>query len=153
MTDLPYGRGGSPLQNLIRRGKKKTKISAIDVKEELDSGKIYLKKPLELNGTAKEIFLRANLAIEEMIEIIIKENLNPKLQKGMITHFKRLKPKDGNIADLKELNLVYDYIRMLDCEGYPNAFTETKNLKIEFFNANYDETSKNITANVRISKK
>ena len=153
MTDLPYGRGGSPLQNLIKRGNKKTKISAIDVKEELDSGKIYLKKPLELNGTAKEIFLRANLVIEEMIEIIIKENLNPKPQKGIITRFKRLKPKDGNIADLKELNLVYDYIRMLDCEGYPNAFTETKNLKIEFFNANYDETSKNITANVRISKK
>ena len=29
MTDLPYGRGGSPLQNLIVRGKKKTKISAL----------------------------------------------------------------------------------------------------------------------------
>jgi methionyl-tRNA formyltransferase len=153
MTDLPYGRGGSPLQNLIRKGNKTTKISAIDVQEELDSGNVYLKKPLELNGTAKEIFLRANLVIEEMIGIIIKKNLVPKPQKGKITHFKRLKPKDGNIADLKDLNLVYDYIRMLDCEGYPNAFTETEKLKIEFFNANYDETTENIIANVRIFKK
>ncbi|MDZ7775688.1 MAG: hypothetical protein U5L09_08890 [Bacteroidales bacterium] len=29
MTDLPFGRGGSPLQNLISRGYKETKISAL----------------------------------------------------------------------------------------------------------------------------
>jgi methionyl-tRNA formyltransferase len=29
MTDLPYGRGGSPLQNLIQRGHRETKISAL----------------------------------------------------------------------------------------------------------------------------
>src|SRR5262245_11007285 len=28
MTDLPYGRGGSPLQNLIANGATKTKITA-----------------------------------------------------------------------------------------------------------------------------
>src|SRR5689334_14815339 len=33
MTDLPYGRGGSPLQNLIIRGHKETKITAIKVEE------------------------------------------------------------------------------------------------------------------------
>ena len=31
MTDLPYGRGGSPLQNLIIRKQKNTKISAFKV--------------------------------------------------------------------------------------------------------------------------
>ena len=153
MTDLPYGRGGSPLQNLIRRGHKVTKISAIEVEEELDSGKVYLKKPLELNGTAKEIFLKANLVIEEMIGIIIIKKLIPKPQKGKITHFKRLKPKDGNIANLKDLNLVHDYIRMLDCEGYPNAFIETEKLKIEFFNSSFDKKNQNIISNVRIFKK
>ena len=35
MTDLPYGRGGSPLQNLIVRGKKETMLSAIQVTAEL----------------------------------------------------------------------------------------------------------------------
>lgn len=44
MTDLPYGRGGSPLQNLIVRNHYKTKISEIRVKKEIDSGPIYLKK-------------------------------------------------------------------------------------------------------------
>ena len=46
MTDLPYGRGGSPLQNLIVRGHKHTMISAIKCVKELDAGPIYLKKPL-----------------------------------------------------------------------------------------------------------
>ena len=36
MTDLPYGRGGSPLQNLIVRGHKKTKVSALKVVKEVD---------------------------------------------------------------------------------------------------------------------
>src|SRR5688572_29418976 len=42
MTDLPYGRGGSPLQNLIERGHTETKITALRVEKELDAGKIYI---------------------------------------------------------------------------------------------------------------
>ena len=56
MTDLPFGRGGSPLQNLIVRGIKTTKISAIKVVDGLDAGPIYLKENLELYGTAQEIY-------------------------------------------------------------------------------------------------
>ena len=52
MTDLPFGRGGSPLQNLIVRGHKETKISAIQCVKEVDAGPVYLKKPLSLNGSA-----------------------------------------------------------------------------------------------------
>jgi len=45
MTDLPFGRGGSPLQNLIVRGIYDTKLSALRVTKELDAGDIYLKEP------------------------------------------------------------------------------------------------------------
>ena len=55
MTDLPYGRGGSPLQNLILNGHKKTKISAIRMTEEVDAGPIYVKKKLSLKGSAEDI--------------------------------------------------------------------------------------------------
>lgn len=54
---------------------------------------------------------------------------------------------------LNELQEVYDYIRMLDCEGYPNGYIETNNLKFEFDNASFDETQEIIKANVRIFKK
>ena len=52
MTDLPYGRGGRPLQNLIVRGHKETKISALRVEAGIDTGDIYLKRDLSLAGTA-----------------------------------------------------------------------------------------------------
>ncbi|MDC0865587.1 methionyl-tRNA formyltransferase, partial [bacterium] len=52
MTDLPYGRGGSPLQNLIIRGHKDTMITAIRCMKGLDAGPIYIKKPLSLEGSA-----------------------------------------------------------------------------------------------------
>ncbi|MBL8995013.1 MAG: methionyl-tRNA formyltransferase, partial [Spirochaetia bacterium] len=65
MTDLPYGRGGSPLQNLILRGHKKTMLSALRVIGELDSGPVYLKRELMLEGAAHEIFSRAAVIIRE----------------------------------------------------------------------------------------
>ena len=72
MTDLPYGRGGSPLQNLILLGHKNTKISALKVETGIDTGDIYLKKDLSLNGSAQEIYERANEVIIDMIvEIFI----------------------------------------------------------------------------------
>ena len=58
MTDLPYGRGGSPLQNLIIRDIKKTKISALRVEKGLDTGKIYLKKSFINNSSQVNVLLK-----------------------------------------------------------------------------------------------
>ena len=152
MTDLPFGRGGSPLQNLIIRGMKNTKISAIRVEKELDAGDIYLKRDLSLDGTATDIFLRSVPIVEEMIKKIIEDDLQPSPQYGEPMHFKRRKPEESDIANLSSVNDVYDYIRMLDCEGYPPAFIETKYFKIEFKNAEVIN-EKQINAHVRIFQK
>lgn len=37
-TDVPYGRGGSPLQNLIERGHKDTVVTALRMVEDFDAG-------------------------------------------------------------------------------------------------------------------
>ena len=64
MTDLPYGRGGSPLQNLIFNKVYDTKISAIEVEDGLDTGRIYLKEPFYLGiGSAQEIFQKISETI------------------------------------------------------------------------------------------
>lgn len=151
MTDLPYGRGGSPLQNLIVRGHKDTKISAIKVVRELDAGPVYLKKDLDLSGTAEDIFYRANGIILQMIMEIIENDPTPVQQIGEPTIFKRRKPKDGNMESLEDLEKIFDYIRMLDAEGYPKAFIETEKIKFEFTGASLE--SNEILANVRITKK
>ena len=150
MTDLPYGRGGSPLQNLIVNGHKNTKISAFKVVKGIDEGPIYLKKKLNLKGSAKEIFLRSSDKIFEMICVIIDKNLIPIPQKGTPVLFKRRTPQQSDISKLDEMNLVYDHIRMLDCEGYPNAYLELNGLKFEF--TNVKKNKNNLKANVKITK-
>lgn len=149
MTDLPFGRGGSPLQNLISRGIYETQLSAIRCIETLDGGDIYLKRPISLWGSAEEIFLRAAEMIKEMIIEIVRKNPVPVPQKGDAVIFKRRVPAESNIAELTSLNQVFDYIRMLDANGYPAAFLETNYLRLEFSRASLKED--NILADVKIT--
>jgi len=149
MTDLPFGRGGSPLQNLISLGIENTKISALKVVEELDAGPVYLKKDLNLNGSAEEIFIRASKIIfREMIPEILESTLIPKEQRGRVVNFKRRRREDGDISQLNTLEKVFDCIRMLDAEGYPKAFLETEHFVLEFSRASLK--TDHIIADVRI---
>ncbi|MDE7030423.1 MAG: methionyl-tRNA formyltransferase [Lachnospiraceae bacterium] len=136
MTDLPYGRGGSPLQNLIVRGHKETKISAIRMTEKLDGGPVYMKRALSLEGSAQEIFVRcSDLIFQEMIPVFLeggKEKITPVPQEGEPVIFKRRKPEDGRITSDMKTEQIYDCIRMLDAEGYPRAFVEFGDYRMEF---------------------
>lgn len=153
MTDLPFGRGGSPLQNLIKMGFSKTKISALRVVKGIDEGPIYLKENLDLNGSATEIFERASNVIEYMINKIIETNLIPMPQIGEPTYFQRRKPFQSEIIEIGNINGLYDHIRMLDNELYPKAFLEYENFKIVFENANLDNKKEEIICHARIFKK
>lgn len=133
MTDLPFGRGGSPLQNLLERKIYKTKISAIKCSNILDGGEVYLKKDFDIsNGNAQEIYENAAKIIFEMIEEIMRTNLQPSPQIGEVVEFKRRTPKQSNISDLNDLESIYNHIRMLDAPGYPSAFIECGNIRYEF---------------------
>lgn len=136
MTDLPFGRGGSPLQNLIERGIKKTKISAIRVDDGIDTGDIFFKRELELYGTAEEIFMRASKIIfNDMIPELLNTRPVPRKQEGEVTEFKRRKLEQSKIDPDFALDKIYDYIRMLDGEGYPKAFIKYGRYKLEFSRA------------------
>lgn len=152
MTDLPFGRGGSPLQNLIVRGISSTQISALRVVEEVDAGPIYLKRPLSLDGAAHEIFKRADAIIEEMIVEIIKADLRPIPQHGEVVTFERRKPEQSSLTGISDSRQVFDYIRMLDADGYPHAYLETASFRVEFRGASIDSEGV-VTANARIIKK
>ena len=151
MTDLPYGRGGSPLQNLIVRGHTATKLSAIRVADGMDTGDIYTKRDLPLDGKAEDIYARASNVSFELIRDIIAANPIPVPQTGEVVEFKRRKPGEGTIENCESLESVYDYIRMLDAEGYPRAFLETSTCRLEFDSAEY--SGEEIIARVKIIKK
>lgn len=151
MTDLPFGRGGSPLQNLIARGIYETKLSAIRCVKDLDAGEIYKKVPLSLWGTAEEVYLRAAELTKEIIIDLVLNPVEPLPQSGEIVTFQRRKPADGNVELCVSLNQVFDYIRMLDAETYPKAFLETEKYRLEFSRASLRENE--ILADVKITVK
>lgn len=151
MTDLPYGRGGSPLQNLIARGHRETKLTALKCVAELDAGPIYMKRPLSLSGTAEEILQRASRLVEEMIIEMVRSRPESVPQLGQVVEFKRRQPQDGSISELDTLAEAYDFIRMLDAEGYPPAFIDTEHMHLEFSDA--ELCAEFVEAKVRIRRK
>jgi methionyl-tRNA formyltransferase len=135
MTDLPYGRGGSPLQNLIIRGHKETMVTALRMAHDLDAGPIYLKKPLSLAGSAQQIFERAAEVVFDMIEQIIQTEPQPEPQIGTPVIFKRRTPAESELPQSGSPEQIYDFIRMLDADSYPSAFVDWGELRLSFSDA------------------
>ena len=87
---LPYGRGGSPIQNLILNEIKEAPVCALKMTSELDSGPIYTKRTISLDGSLHQILKKINTAINIMIEELIINLPEPKEQVGEVFTFERL---------------------------------------------------------------
>ena len=139
MTDVPYGRGGSPLQNLIARGHETTKLTALRMVEAFDAGPVYAKRDLTLGGTAEDIFLRVGDLSAEVAAWIAREQPTPTPQQGEPTVFKRRTPDQSALPPDGSLQQLHDLIRMLDAEGYPHAHLDHGAFRLTFTrSARYD---------------
>lgn len=148
-TDLPYGRGGSPYQNLILRKQYTSVLSAFRMINEIDAGPIYLKKPIYLFGSAIEFFDRVSQTAIEMIQEIIEKGMSPIPQQGEVITFRRRTERDNQMnEDLKDLASIYDFIRMLDAPTYPSAYFDRGRFRFIFSRACFQGES--IEANVKI---
>lgn len=132
-SDLPKFRGGSPIQNQIINGVKKSAVTIFKVNNILDGGPIYKKKQFMLTGGINKIFRRIeNIGTNLTIDIIkgkyriYNQNLNNS------TIYKRRSPKDSEIKlnEIKNRTGQYllDKIQMLE-DPYPNAYIKTKDNK------------------------
>ena len=138
MTDVPFGRGGSPLQNLIVRGISETKVTALQMLGGIDSGPVYEKRSMSLDGSAKEIYLRAGKLCWKMIRSILDRKLTPTEQVGDAVFFNRRKPEESLLPKNSTSQEIYDFIRMLDAPEYPLAFLEYGEYRLEFSDAELD---------------
>ena len=132
VAPLPFGRGGSPIQNLIIRGFKKSPLCAIKMIEKLDAGPIILKKKLDLDGNLEGIFKRMTKIIEMMIFEIIKKLPKSNIQKGKIYNFKRIKPKESNLVSEKRIISVFNKIRMLGSASQSLLYVALNNNDVYF---------------------
>ncbi len=151
-TPLPYGRGGSPIQNMIIRGFSNSKLCAFKIINKYDAGPIYKKVPVSLRGSADEIFINLYEKICKIIIELCKKLPKPKKQIGKPKYFKRRKPEESIIKIKSNIANLYDFIRMLDIseKNFPKAFLRNGKIKYEFSNAK--KIGNSINANVLIKK-
>ena len=155
-SPLPYGRGGSPIQNMIIRNFKKTKICAIILEKSLDTGKIVMKKDVSLHGNATEIYERIYIKILEMINLIIKmKKINGKKQVGKVMNFKRRNPIMSKTPKNKPISYLHNHIRMLSLneKNFSKAFIDYGNIKIELYESNLNLKKNEILCKAKISLK
>lgn len=136
-SDLPYGRGGSPVQHQILEGHDITKLTAFRLTQELDAGPIYMKDWLNLTGTAESIYVDMSHKVADMIEWLITHDIDPKPQNKKLeakTYLRRT-PYMSRIPVMGDETKMYDFIRMLDAEGYPRAYLDLGTYHYEFSHA------------------
>jgi len=132
---LPMFRGGSPIQNQIIRGIKKTKLTAFKMDESIDTGDILLQEDLSLEGHLRDILDRITELVYKMVIKIIKEEFTMKKQEGEGSFCKRRTPEESRIEHLNyDIGYLYDFIRMLE-DPYPNAYIQIDNKEIIFKDA------------------
>ena len=135
---LPFGRGGSPIQNLIIRGLKSSPVCALRMTDVLDGGPIYDSLSISLEGTIEDIFKRIAECVEHLIVSICERNPFAVEQSGDVVTFKRLTYADNELLSSYSINELYDRIRMLDGLDYPRAYMKFGEYKIELTNASLD---------------
>jgi methionyl-tRNA formyltransferase len=151
MTDLPYGRGGSPLQNLIARGHRDTVLTALRMTDEMDAGPVYARRKLSLAGRAQDIYERTAEIAFALIGEIVRTEPAPAPQTGTPTVFARRTPEQSRLPESGDIAALYDHIRMLDADTYPHAFLDHGPYRIEFREAALDggALSASVTVKVR----
>ena len=145
--NLPNDRGGSPIQNQILNGKKFSRVNAIVVQDPVDSGAVYCSKEISLQGSLQDIWGVITDSVITLIQHCIITNPTPIEQVGSSTTYKR---KKDNILKLTDIKSIYNQIRMLDGESYPNTYLEIDGFKLDFSRATMDGDQ--ILSDVRIYK-
>lgn len=132
-SPLPKYRGGSPIQNQIINGEKKSAVTLFKMTRNLDDGDIFIQLPFSLEGSLEDIFERIiELGYKATIDII-NNNYNLKKQNDSeATYYKRLQPSNSEITidEIKNSSAEYlhNKIRMLN-DPYPNAYLMTSDNK------------------------
>ena len=124
-SDLPYGKGWSPLTWQVLEGKCKIPITLFEAAETVDSGRIYAQGVIELNGNEllSEIKHKQGLkTIDLILKFINNFPMEGKKQEGKETFYKKRTVKDSELDIHKTIADQFDLLRISDNERYPAHF-------------------------------
>ena len=125
-SDLPKGRGWSPLVWQIINGSNKIPISLLDAEDKVDSGDIWKKEFVTLDGheVADEINAKVFPVKLKLMDFAIQNmnSIKKTPQEGEPSYFPRRKPGNNELDVNKTIKEQFDLMRTADNERYPCFF-------------------------------
>lgn len=125
-SDLPFGKGFSPVQWQVLEGKKCIPVCLFETVEAVDSGNIYGKGYIELDGY--ELFYeirekQALVTMDLMIEFLLKyPDIESQKQEGESTFYPRRTVKDDELNINKTIKEQFNHFRIANNDDYPLYF-------------------------------
>ncbi len=123
-SDLPKGRGWSPLAWQIIEGKNDIVFTAFEATEKADAGHVYMKKTLRLEGNElnEEIKHLQGLMVINMVSEIVSHIPKAQPQTGVATYYDK-RTKEHSLLDVnKSIAEQFNLLRVVDNERYPAYF-------------------------------
>ncbi|MGB3547647.1 MAG: hypothetical protein WBA17_11770 [Saprospiraceae bacterium] len=125
-SDLPRGKGWSPLTWQILEGKNDIPMTLFEAAAEVDAGVVYNRAVLTFNGT-ELLPEMTRLQGEKIVEIILRfvaayPRVNGKPQEGESTFYPRRRPADSRLDPERSLAEQFNLLRVCDNERYPAFF-------------------------------
>lgn len=125
-SDLPKGKGWSPLTWQILEGKNEIPITLFEAVEDIDAGPYYLKDKIVFEGheLIDELREKQGSKTVEMCLRFINEydKIEPFKQEGKSTFYKKRTPSDSEIDLNKSIKDQFNLLRVVDNEKYPAFF-------------------------------
>jgi methionyl-tRNA formyltransferase len=127
-SDLPIGRGWSPMTWQVLEGKRKIPICLLEASERVDAGLVYLRSEILLSGTELVADLRkkqASATFQLLRDFLTRYPFSVsegKVQKGEPSYYPRRKPVDSKIDPNKTIRELFPLLQVVDNERYPAYF-------------------------------
>lgn len=125
-SDLPKGRGWSPLVWQIIEGSNTIPMTLLDAEDKVDSGDIWKKEFVKLEGheTVEEINTKVFTKKLALMDFALKNinSIQKTSQVGNPTYYSRRKPEDNELNVNKSIKEQFDLMRTADDERYPCFF-------------------------------
>ena len=125
-SDLPSGKGFSPLAWQVLEGKKEIQIVLFDAVSEADGGDIYIRNIIRLDGTELNHEIKHKQGIETFL-MCLKfveqyDDLVPDTQNGDESFYERRTKEDSQLDPDKTIAEQFDLLRVVDNDRYPAFF-------------------------------
>jgi methionyl-tRNA formyltransferase len=125
-SDLPRGRGFSPIPWQVLEGRNRIPIVLFEAVEALDAGPVYFRDVIELDGTEliDEIRQKTWGRTEALIRRFLASypDVASAAQEGEASEYRKRTSEDDELDPRQTLEALFDHLRIVDNDRYPAWF-------------------------------